>query len=105
VAGNFQQGQYLEDRFQMVRGKCYAAVATGGPGISEMHIRFIALQPIPGVPNPVLAEDKTTGSRAVLGKDGTCARWHAPIGINVKVEYIAQAGSGVAAGRVYSKAN
>jgi len=102
VAGQFQQGQVLEQQFQMTMGKCYGAVAVGA-GINEMHIQFVALQPIPGVPNPVLAEDKGTGSQAVLGGGGNCFKWSMPIGINVKVVYTAQAGAGIAAGRVYVK--
>ncbi|RLB60028.1 MAG: hypothetical protein DRI90_14675 [Deltaproteobacteria bacterium] len=102
VAGQFQQGQVLEQQFQMTYGKCYGAIAVGA-GISEMHIQFVALQPIPGVPNPVLAEDKTTGSQAVLGGGGQCFKWSAPIGINAKVIYTAQSGGGIAAGRVYVK--
>jgi hypothetical protein len=103
VVGNFQQGQKLEQQFQMTQGKCYGAVAVGAPPISEMYIRFVALQPIPGIQNPVLAEDKSTGAQAVLGKGGNCFTWQFPIGINAKVEYIAQGGSGIAAGRVFAK--
>lgn len=103
IAGNFQQGQRLEQQFTMTQGKCYAAVAVGAPPISDMHIRFVALQPLPGIPNPVLAEDKSNGAQAVLGQGGNCFKWSLPIGINAKVEYIAQAGSGIAAGRVFVK--
>lgn len=102
VAGQFQQGQTLEQQFQMAPNRCYAALAVGA-GISEMHIQFIAMQPIPGVPNPVLAEDKSSGNVGKLGTRGTCFRWQAPFGVNAKVVYTAVAGSGIAAGRVYAK--
>ena len=103
IAGDFKQGQRLEQQFQMTQGKCYGAIAAGAPGISEMYIRFVVLQPIPGVTNPVLAEDKTTGAQAVLGGKGQCFVWQFPIGVNAKVEYVAQGGQGIAAGRVYVK--
>jgi hypothetical protein len=104
IAGDFKQGQRLEQQFQMTQGKCYGAVAVSAPGgISEMHVRFVALQPIPGIQNPVLAEDQSTGNQAVLGGGGQCFKWSFPIGVNARVEYIAQAGQGMAAGRVYVK--
>jgi hypothetical protein len=103
IAGDFKQGQRLEQNFQMTQGKCYGALSVGTGQISEMHIRFVALQPIPGIPNPVLAEDKGTGTQATLGAGGNCFKYVWPIGVNVRVEYIAQAGAGIAAGRVYAK--
>lgn len=103
IAGDFKQGQRLEQNFQMTQNKCYGALSVGTGQISEMHIRFVALQPIPGIPNPVLAEDKGTGTQAALGAGGNCFKYVWPIGVNVRVEYIAQAGAGIAAGRVYAK--
>jgi hypothetical protein len=102
VAGQFQQGQHLDQPFQMQPNKCYGAVAVGA-GISEVHIQFVVLQPIPGIQNPVVAEDQTQGSNAALGGRGKCYTWTFPMGINAKAVYIAQAGSGIAAGRVYVK--
>jgi hypothetical protein len=102
VAGQFQQGQFLEQTFQMTAGKCYGAVAVGA-GVSEMHIVFELLQPVPGVSNPLLAEDKSTGANAALGGGGNCHKWSLPFGVNVRAVYTAQAGEGIAAGRVYVK--
>lgn len=102
IAGQFKQGQYLEQNFQMAHGKCYGAVAMGA-GISEMHIRFELMQPVPGIQNPTLAEDKLTGQAAALGAKGQCYKWALPIGVNVRAIYTAQAGEGIAAGRVYFK--
>ncbi len=103
VAGNFQQGQYLEQPFQMEPGKCYAAVARGASGVTEMDIRFVALTPMPGV-SPDLAEDSTTGPDAVLGGRGQCYHYIIPgVGINAKAVYTVRTGSGIAAGRVYVK--
>jgi hypothetical protein len=102
LAGQFQAGQILEQQFQMAPNKCYAALAVGA-GIQEMNIQFIALQPLPGMPNPVLAEDKSTGATAKLGTKGNCFRWQLPFGVNAKVVYTAVSGQGIAAGRVYVK--
>ena len=102
IAGQFQQGQYLDQPFQMQPNKCYGVGAVGA-GISEMHIQIVILQPIPGIQNPVVAEDKTQGSNAALGGRGQCYTWQFPMGINAKAVYIAQGGSGIAAGRVYVK--
>ncbi len=102
VAGQFQQGQVLEQAFQMAPNKCYAALAVGA-GITEMNIQFILQQPMPGVPNPVLAEDKSAGATAKLGARGSCFKWQFPFGANVKAVFTAVSGQGIAAGRVYSK--
>jgi hypothetical protein len=102
VAGQFQQGQHLEQPMQLQQGRCYTALAVGA-GIQEMDIKIIALQPIPGVTNPVLAEDKGSGAQASLGGRGNCFKWPWPFAINAKVVYTARAGQGVAAGRVFQK--
>lgn len=102
VAGQFQQGQVLEQVFQMAPNKCYAALAVGA-GITEMNIQFILQQPMLGVPNPVLAEDKSAGATAKLGARGSCFKWPFPFGATVKAVFTAVSGQGIAAGRVYSK--
>ena len=101
VAAQFQQGQYMEQTFQMSSGKCYGAIVAGA-GVNGWKVQFVALQPIPGISNPVLAE-ATGGSQTALGGRGKCHKWHLPFGINVKAVYTATAGSGMGAGRVYVK--
>lgn len=95
AAANFQAGQSLELQFQMTQGRCYAALSQGQ--VSDMKIQFILLQPVPGVPNPVLAE----GSGGKLGTRGQCFTWQLPFGVNVKATFTAQSGGGIAAARVY----
>ncbi len=102
IAGQFTQGQRLEQPFQMLPQKCYGAIAAA-VGIQDVHIQFILQQPIPGINNPVLAEDKAKGANAVLGGGGGCYRWQFPFGVNVKAVFTAAAGQGMAAGRVYVK--
>ncbi len=102
IAAQFKQGQTMEHTIQLLAGKCYAALAVGA-GIGEMNIKLVALQPIPGIQNPVLATDNSTGASAALGARGQCFKWSLPIGVNAKVVYTAAAGQGIAAGRVYVK--
>jgi hypothetical protein len=97
TAAQFQTGQSMEQQFQMTSGRCYAAL-TQGQGV-DIKIQFILLQPVPGIPNPVLAE----GTGGKLGTRGQCFKWALPFGVNVKATYTAVSGSGIAAGRVYAK--
>jgi hypothetical protein len=99
VAGQFRQGQRLEQNFQMTSGKCYSAIAAGQP---NFRIVFDLLTPMPGQ-SPALAESKVNGQRAVLGGRGSCFKWQLPVGVNVRVRYIAENGEGAGAGRVYVK--
>lgn len=101
LAGNFQEGQILEQSFQMMPGKCYTVIATSA-GISELDLKIIALTPLPGDPPPV-AQDNTQGNNAVLGGSGACFKWQAPVGVNAKWVMTATKGSGVAAGQLYVK--
>jgi len=101
VAGQFQEGQTLEQAFQMLPNKCYTVLAVGA-GISEMDIQLIATTPLPGA-SPVLAQDSGSGSNASLGGRGQCFRWSLPVGINAKFVLKATRGQGVAAGQLYVK--
>lgn len=101
IAGQFKAGQTLEQSFQILPNKCYQVLAVG-VGISDMNVQIVALQPIPGVQNPVLAEDRSASQNASFGR-GNCYKWPWPFGINAKAVYTAKAGDGMAAGRVYVK--
>jgi hypothetical protein len=101
VAGQFQEGQTLEQAFQLNAGKCYTVLAVGA-GISEMDIAIVLSSPIPGM-NPVLAQDSGGGSSASLGGRGNCYRWSAPLGAPAKFVLKATRGAGIAAGQLYVK--
>lgn len=101
LAGNFQQGQSLEQGFQLMPNKCYTVIATGA-GVSELDVVLVVLTPIPGQ-SPVLAQDNMTGTTAVVGGSGQCFRWQAPFGANAKFIMTATAGAGLAAAQLYSK--
>ena len=100
-AGQFQQGQVLEQPLQLLPGKCYTVLAVGA-GITEMDISLVAVTPLPGAP-PVLAQDQSTGQSASLGGKGNCFKWQWPVGVNAKAVLKATAGQGVAAGQIYVK--
>lgn len=102
IAGQFKDGQILEQSIQLLPGKCYTVLAVGA-GISETDISLIALTPIPMMASPVLAQDSSTGATASLGGRGNCYRWSLPVGINAKYVVKATAGSGIAAAQLYVK--
>jgi hypothetical protein len=100
VAGNFKEGQTLEQAFQMLPGKCYTAIAVGA-GISQIDIAFVAVTPIPQT-SGVLAQTSGTNQASLRGR-GNCYRWELPVGINAKYVIRAARGQGLAAGQLYSK--
>ena len=101
VAGQFKEGQTLEQAIQILPGKCYTVLAVGA-GIQEMDIQMIALTPVPGL-SPTLAQDSGSGSNASLGGRGNCFKWSAPVGIQAKFVMKATRGQGIAAGQLFVK--
>ena len=101
VAGNFQQGQSLEQAIQLNPGKCYTVLAVG-VGITEMDVSLVMATPLPGM-SPVLAQDSSTGATASLGGKGNCYKWSAPLATPAKFVMKARTGQGVAAGQLYVK--
>jgi hypothetical protein len=102
VVGMFQPGQQLETVLQLQPGKCYTAIAVGLPAVTEVNVQLVATTPVPGM-SPVLAQDQTTGTQAVLGKSPNCYKWPFPFAGAVKVLTTVAAGQGVAAVQVYEK--
>jgi hypothetical protein len=100
-AGQFQQGQTLEQPFNIQPGKCYSVVGVG-LGITELDIQIVA-QPAPMLPPTVLAQDNTQGPNATLGGGGNCFKNPLPIGGPAKVVVTATAGSGIAVAQIFVK--
>jgi hypothetical protein len=99
-AGQFQEGQTLEQPLNIQPGKCYTVVAMGA-GIQQLDIQLVAQQaPLPAV---VLAQSNTTGAQASLGGKGQCFRNPLPIAGPGKVILKATKGAGLAAAQVYIK--
>ena len=101
-AGNFQQGQTLEQPLQLEPGRCYTVVGAGGPGITELDVQIVA-QPAPIIPPQVIAQDNQTGPNATLGGGGNCFRNPSPVGVPAKVILKATAGGGMAVAQIYKK--
>ena len=100
IAGNFKEGQTLEQAFQMLPGRCYTVLAVGA-GITQIDLAIVAVTPIPQA-SGVLAQ-ATGNANAALGGHGNCFRWELPVGINAKFVVHAARGQGVAAGQLYSR--
>jgi hypothetical protein len=98
-AGQFQQGQVLEQLVNLEPNKCYTVVAMGGPGITELDVQLVPNAPIP-LP---LAQDNQTGPNATLGGGGNCWRNNPLTAIPGKVIIRATGGSGIAIAQVYKK--
>ena len=99
-AGQFQQGQTLEQPVQLEPNKCYTVVGVG-IGITELDIQLVVHQP--PAPAIALAQDQGAGPQAVLGGGGQCFRYLAPIGAPGKIVMTATGGSGLAMAQVYAK--
>jgi hypothetical protein len=100
-AGQFQEGQTLEQPINIQPGKCYAVVAAG-VGIQEIDVQLVA-QPAPMIPPAVLAQDSSTGPTATLGGKGNCFKNPLPIGGPGKVIVRATRGAGIGAAQIYVK--
>ncbi len=100
-AGNFQEGQILEQQFTIQPGKCYSVVGAS-MGVQELDIQLL-LNPAP-LPPQVLAQDSTQGGTAVLGgKASGCFKNALPVGGPGKVVVKATRGAGLAIAQIYIK--
>jgi hypothetical protein len=106
LAGNFQEGQVLEQLVTIMPNRCYTfiAAATGGAGPQELEIQLLAVSPIPGLTAPMMGEQKGQAGKVVLGKGGGCIKLaFIPVGVPSKWVIKAIRGSGVVIGQAYSK--
>ena len=100
-AGQFKEGDTLEQAINIQAGKCYTIVGASIAGIVELDIQLVAqTAPLPPV---VLAQDSTTGPTATLGGKAQCFRNPLPIGGPGKVILKATKGAGLAAAQVFIK--
>jgi len=103
VAGQFQQGQELDQQIQMQPGRCYTVVGVGLPAVQNLDIELVPMVAIPGLSSPVIARDQTQSPNAVLGAKPNCFKWAAPFPAPVKVVVKVSSGQGVAAAQVFEK--
>ncbi len=99
-AGQFQEGQTLEQPLTLNPGKCYTVIgAAAGP--SQLDLQIVVHQP--PFPPAVVSQSSTQGPQAVLGGKSACWKNLSPIPIPAKVIVKATRGAGMAAAQVYSK--
>lgn len=103
IAGNFTQGQSLEQTVQMNPGKCYTIVGVGVPSIQNLDIALVPSISIPGLPAAVVASDSTVGANAIVGQQPNCYKWALPMGGTMKVVVTVSQGQGMAAAQVFEK--
>jgi hypothetical protein len=103
IAGNFTQGQSLDQTVQMNPGKCYTIVGVGVPTIQNLDIQLVPTIAIPGFPAAVVAADSTVGSNAIVGQQPNCYKWALPMGGTMKVVVTVSQGQGMAAAQVFEK--
>ena len=101
-AGQFQQGQTLEQTFQATPGKCYTVVGVG-LGISQLDISIQTMPPVAGLPAVTVAQSNTSGANATVGGGGNCVKYPLPVGGPFKVVLKATGGSGIAVAQLFSK--
>jgi hypothetical protein len=100
AAGNFLEGQTLEQPFMLNPGKCYTVLAVGA-GITQVDLSIVAVTPIPQASGVLTSVSGT--SNASLGGRGNCFKWELPVAINAKYVVRATHGQGLAAAQLYSK--
>ena len=103
-AAMFQQGQVFETQVQMNPGKCYTVVGAAVPTVQNLDIQLVPTITLPGFAAPVVAEDKTQASTAIVAPAPKCFKWSeiVPSG-SMKVIMRVSAGQGLAAMQVYEK--
>ena len=106
IAGNFQEGQILEQPVNLVGGKCYTVLAMGVGAIAEVDIALVVTPQvqIPGF-NGVVARDTTSGAQASMGGKGNCYKLPFPAPFQTPGKYVVKVsrGAGIAAAALYVK--
>jgi hypothetical protein len=100
-AGQFQEGQVLEQPINLQPGKCYTVVAASIGPVTELDIMLQGQ--MPPLPSTTLAQDSSTGPTATLGGKAGCWKFPSPVPLPAKVVLRVTKGSGMAAAKVYMK--
>lgn len=102
IAGQFAQGQTLEQPVSILGNRCYTIVGAS-LGIQQLDIMLV-VQPTPMSPPMVVAQSSGGGANPVLGGKATgCWRNPTPLTGAGKVILRATSGQGLAAAQVLSK--
>jgi hypothetical protein len=91
-------GEHAGMNFNMLQGKCYVVLATGGPGVTQLglHLLFPATPP-----NAAIASDASATTNPVLGGGGKplCP----PVASSVRVDTVITSGAGNVGVQVWVK--
>ncbi len=100
-AGQFLDGQVLEQPLNIRPGKCYTVVAAG-LGVEQVDVQLV--MQTPPLPPMIAAQSQGSGPTAVLGgKASGCWKNPLPIGGPARVVFKARRGKGMIAAQVYVK--
>jgi hypothetical protein len=100
-AGQFAEGQVLEQPINLQPGKCYTVVAASVGAVSELDVMLQAQ--LPPMPASTVAQDQGSGPTATLGGKAGCWKYPLPIAAPAKVVLRVTKGNGMAAAKVYMK--
>lgn len=101
-AGQFTEGQLLEQAFTMQPGKCYTVLGVSLGNVTELDIQ-VQIQ-APSMPPLVAFQDASTGPTAVAGGKATgCFTPPVPIATPAKIVLVVAKGDGLAVAKVYVK--
>lgn len=103
-AGQFTEGQALQQRVQLTVGNCYTVLAAAPAPVREVRIGFFAVDPKDPTRylEPALVQDTDTGPQAVLGRKEQCFR-PAAEQRDLWLVLFVDKGQGVAAAQVFEK--
>ncbi len=100
-SGVVQQGGQIQQQFMIQPHKCYAVLAQGGPGVTDVSVQITA-KPMAGLPLPsaVIAVSNTTGVAAAITP---CWKNAFPVAFPATAVVTAKTGAGALAAQVYVK--
>jgi hypothetical protein len=100
-AGQFAEGQILEQPINLQPGKCYSVVAASVGAVTELDVMLQAQ--LPPLPASTVAQDQGSGPTATLGGKAGCWKYPLPVAAPAKVVLRVTKGNGMAAAKVYMK--
>lgn len=100
-SGVVQQGGQIEQQFMIEPHKCYAVLAQGGAGVTDVALQITA-KPMAGLPLPsaVIAVSNTSGPAAAITP---CWKNAFPVAFPAKAVVKAKTGAGALAAQIYVK--
>jgi hypothetical protein len=102
IAGKLAPGVFVEQEIRLEPGRCYALIAVGGDGITELDAEITRMNPVRGKGDS-LAADAATGTTAVIGGGGNCYQFDGKAPTAARFTLRARAGQGVAVGQLYAR--